>query len=529
MPYFITDKANGCSGWATIKDDGEVMGCHTTKEDAIAQMVAISISEDIEPGGERAMPDELNVGDYVSWDSSGGTARGEIYEILRDGTLQIPNSSFSIKATPEDPAALIKIYEQDGNGWEETETLVGHKFSTLTKIDPLPENTEEDIEDVEDTEDMERAINQAPPAYMRAAARKGLEYYSQGLAGDGLTDKTVREARLMADGQVSDDKWIRIAAWIARHMPDLDAPQNSNPSDDGYPGGGLVAHLLWGSGPSKASARRTMAYAESVVERIRAEENKTRFKSVGINLNQAKEEKLNLVERRVANDVNFEVRLEPADSSGMRFAGYAAVFNSPSQPLPFIETITPGAFTRSLKSRNEIKMFMNHNTDIVLASTRSKTLRLVEDSKGLLAEATLPDTTAGRDLAVLMKRGDVHSMSFGFSVPMRGDSWSEDGTQRTLKEIRLHEVSIVTGFPAYEATTANVRTMEILAARTNVDADALADAMIKLESGETLQPAQADLITEVVAKLKEPAPVVEESVESLDIKRKKLELLLKVM
>jgi uncharacterized protein len=598
MPYFITDKADGCSGWATIKDDGEVMGCHTTKEDAIAQMVAISINEDIEPGGERALPDNyrpslsvdvpehracgncifymeddvkefengelrawcskwddyvngayycnawqgemeyqnkdededeeytraepnaLSVGDFVAWGSSGGRARGKITRIVRDGSINVPNADFTIDGTEDDPAALIRIYRPKGNGWEATQTLVGHKFSTLRKIDDLPANTEEENN---------RAINQEPPAYMRAAARRGLEYYSQGLAGDGLTDKTVREARLMADGQVSDDKWIRIAAWIARHMPDLDAPQNSNSSDDGYPGGGLVAHLLWGSGPSKASARRTMAYAESVVERIRAEENRTKFKSVGINLNQAKEEKLNLIERRVANDVNFEVRLEPADNSGMKFAGYAAVFNSPSQPLPFIETIAEGAFTRSLKSRNEIKMFMNHNTDIVLASTRSKTLRLVEDSKGLLAEATLPDTTAGRDLAVLMKRGDVHSMSFGFSVPTRGDSWSDDGSQRTLKEIRLHEVSIVTGFPAYEATTANVRSMEMLAKRTNVNADALADAMIKLESGESLQPEQADLITEVVAKLKEPAVVVEDPQEPIAIKLKKIELLLKAI
>ena len=53
MPYFITDKAQGCSGWATIKDDGEIMGCHTTKAAAIKQMVAISIAEDMEPGGER--------------------------------------------------------------------------------------------------------------------------------------------------------------------------------------------------------------------------------------------------------------------------------------------------------------------------------------------------------------------------------------------------------------------------------------------------------------------------------------------
>lgn len=79
---------------------------------------------------DRAAPDELKVGDFVEWDSSGGKARGRIEHIMRDGVLGIPDSDFSINATEDDPAALIRIY-RDG---EPTETLVGHKFSTLTKI-----------------------------------------------------------------------------------------------------------------------------------------------------------------------------------------------------------------------------------------------------------------------------------------------------------------------------------------------------------------------------------------------------------
>jgi hypothetical protein len=109
---------------------------------------------------------------------------------------------------------------------------------------------------------------------MRAAARRGLELNRQGFGGDGLTEKTKREAREMAVGRVSADKWVRIAAWIARHLVDLDAPQNSDTSDSGYPGAGLVAHLLWGSGPSKARAIRTMNYAKSVVERLEKEEER---------------------------------------------------------------------------------------------------------------------------------------------------------------------------------------------------------------------------------------------------------------
>jgi HK97 family phage prohead protease len=600
MPYYITDNVADCSGWATVKEDGEVIGCHTTKQDAIDQMVAVSIAEEIEPGGERlkkknkmkktdyrvlpdnyrpslsedvpegracgncvfyiesdvkefaggelrawcekwddyvngayycnawqpaledrAEPNSLNVNDFVSWNSSGGRARGRIERIVNDGTINVPGSSFSITGTPDDPAALIRIYRPDGNGWDETDTLVGHKFSTLTKIDDLPENT------LDEDDDEERQVNLTPPAYMRAAARRGLELNRQGFGGDGLTDKTKQEARDMAEGRVSEDKWRRIAPWIARHLVDLDAPKNNNPDDAGYPGAGLVAHLLWGSGPSKRAAQRTLDYAQGVIDRLDAEQNQSRWSSINVNLNkEEKENQVNKVERRVKTDVDFELRVEATESDGMRFTGYAAVFDSDSEPLPFIERIMPGAFRRSLKSRNEVKLFKNHNMDEVLASTRSKTLRLSEDSKGLLAEATLPDTTAGRDLAVLMKRGDVHAMSFGFSVPNRGDSWSDDGMTRQLKEIRLHEVSIVTGFPAYEATTASVRSLDILATRTNVDVDALADALTKLESGEKLPNIQADLLQEVVTKLRENTP---SSDELLEIKRKQLDLLLKVV
>ncbi len=88
---------------------------------------------------DRAAADALKVGDFVEWNSSGGKARGQIEHIMREGTLGIPDSEFSIDATEEDPAALIRIY-RDG---EPTETLVGHRFSTLTKIAAIRANDAE--------------------------------------------------------------------------------------------------------------------------------------------------------------------------------------------------------------------------------------------------------------------------------------------------------------------------------------------------------------------------------------------------
>lgn len=89
------------------------------------------------PQGE-AEPDALRVGDFVAWDSSGGPARGRIEQIERDGEINIPDSSFTVSGTEDDPAALIQLYD----GSEPTDTRVGHKFSTLTKISP-PSDTDE--------------------------------------------------------------------------------------------------------------------------------------------------------------------------------------------------------------------------------------------------------------------------------------------------------------------------------------------------------------------------------------------------
>jgi hypothetical protein len=352
MPYFISDSNPDCSGWAVEKEDGEVIGCHTSKQDAIDQMVAVSIAEEMEPGGERARPDELMVGDYVSWNSSGGRARGEIKEIFRSGRVRVPGTDFELEASEDDPVALIQIYERVEGGWEDTDVIVGHKFSTLTRIGELEEPDDEpESEDDDEMEDRElpnnyrpaanpdvpanhncgncgffknfyckrwdaevspafycnawEAVNGLPndnpgqevqsgdvndedpqnwpnyadrqlsfdvPAYIRDAARKGLDYYGQGLGGDGLVARTIREAREMAAGRISEDKVIRANAWGARHLVDLEAPQNSDADNDGFPGAGAVAFYLWGINPLDPSP--AMQWFERQAERVREEEDR---------------------------------------------------------------------------------------------------------------------------------------------------------------------------------------------------------------------------------------------------------------
>lgn len=568
MPYFITNESPDCSGWATIKEDGEVIGCHQTKEDAIAQMVAVSIAEKMPPGGER----DATGADAVIVDIDGTLIYdGERVETVYDYVDELDAEIFIVTGRPESQRAetiaelngldidyddlfmnpgssadstehkkmvateLLKVWNvvaaiENNPDAREAYAELGIPVIDPAKIEPMPQDLEEDPE--EEVEEM-RAVNLAPPAYMRAAARRGLKYYEEGLAGDGLQDATVREARAMASGNVTADKWVRIAAWIARHLVDLDAPKNNDPSRDDYPGAGLVAHLLWGSGPTKDQAVRAMRYAEGVVERIRAE-NEARYQ-----LHLEKESKgspmgksISKIEHRT-NEVKFELRaVEDNAEAGMTFSGYAAVFNSESEPLPFTEVIAPGAFARSLKSRNDVKLLVNHDTGRVLGSTRANTLRLIEDANGLRAEADLPPTSDGKDISILLQRGDIRSMSFGFTVPAGGDSWNAEGTVRTLKSVRLHEVSIVT-FPAYEATSASVRSLDATATRANVDADELADAILKIEANEDLTERDAEVIGEVVGKLtrkteiEQPAEI--EPTISLDVLSKKLDLLKEVI
>ena len=74
---------------------------------------------------DRAEPNELSEGDFVQWDSSGGPAQGRIENVIREGSLNVPATEFSIEASAEDPAALIRIYSEGDEGWEATETMVG--------------------------------------------------------------------------------------------------------------------------------------------------------------------------------------------------------------------------------------------------------------------------------------------------------------------------------------------------------------------------------------------------------------------
>lgn len=542
MPYYITDSNPDCSGWAVEKEDGEVIGCHATKESAIDQMVAVSIAEDMEPGGER----NENGAPAIIVDIDGtliinGNANRRLIDYLDtfdDTEIVIVTARLEDErqATVQELETLDVDYDQlimkpnaevDSPDYkEEVASQLLETWNVMLAIDNDPDNRERfrrlgittvDVDEIPDTPD-QRQVDLTPPAYFRASARRGLKWVEEGRAGDGLLPRTIREARAMAEGNVTADKWVRLRAFLARHMVDFDAPA-ANPNSKDYPSPGVVAVALWGGGGTKRSAQRALTYAEGVVGRLEKE-----------NEGRTKGDTLSKLETR-----EFEIALELREEGDeMTLTGYAALFNSRSENLGgFTEVIAPGAFTRSLKSRNDIKLLWNHDTSAVLGSTRSGTLRLEEDERGLKVTASLPNTTHGRDARELVKRGDVTGFSFGFTIPGRGgDEWNAEGTERTLKSVRLHEVSL-TPFPAYTATngTAQMRGLDKVAKRAEVDADQLADSLLKLEQGEEITSDDRNLLLKVIdsvsPKAEEPSNDI--SLELLALKKKKLELLQKVL
>jgi HK97 family phage prohead protease len=152
----------------------------------------------------------------------------------------------------------------------------------------------------------------------------------------------------------------------------------------------------------------------------------------------------------------FEVRSVEEDTP--KIVGYAAVYNQLSEDLGgFREKIKRGFFTDAI-GRDDVRALFNHDDNFVLGRTKSGTLALDEDSKGLKVEITPPDTSYARDLMNLIGRGDVDQMSFQFEVAT--DEWDTSDLNnviRTLTKIKsLWDISPVT-FPAYPQTKAGIR------------------------------------------------------------------------
>jgi hypothetical protein len=174
------------------------------------------------------------------------------------------------------------------------------------------------------------------------------------------------------------------------------------------------------------------------------------------------------------------------DPSSPKISGYAAVFNSRSEDMGFVEIVDPHAFDGTLTA--DVRALWNHNSDAVLGRTKSGTLRLSVDAKGLKYEIDPPDTQAARDLMTSMKRGDVDSSSFGFIT--NDDKWDYTTTPvtRTLLNVSLMDVSPVT-YPAYRSATSEARNFP----------DGMPDSVVK-----ALETRDGDITEDVPSSLDDP-------------------------
>jgi hypothetical protein len=152
------------------------------------------------------------------------------------------------------------------------------------------------------------------------------------------------------------------------------------------------------------------------------------------------------LERRTAP---LEIR-----AKGRQLEGYAATFGTVAEIGPgFRERIAAGAFRATLAQGRDVLALVDHDPGRVLGRTRSGTLQLSEDGKGLAFRLSLPDTGPARDVLALAERGDLGGMSFGFTA--RDEA--RDGDLRELRAVDLYEISVVSSWPAYPGTEVQAR------------------------------------------------------------------------
>ncbi len=154
------------------------------------------------------------------------------------------------------------------------------------------------------------------------------------------------------------------------------------------------------------------------------------------------------LQKRFAAEIRAETR-----GGTRRLVGYAARYGVVADIGPFRERIAPRAFAESLEEGGDILALLDHDPSRVLGRTRSKTLTLADEERGLYFEIAAPDTTAGRDALALAERGDLGGASIGFIV----EEEARDGDVRIVTRARLLEISVVSAWPAYAETTVEAR------------------------------------------------------------------------
>ena len=501
MPYSIIHDHPDCpiesgepgpdqvGGHAVVKnDDGQLMGCHKSHESAEDQIKALYAAENernSDPSTPAPKEDQIEGSKKNKPGSASGKSNNikfseatekSIATIVENHNEMVKDKGLATWRRMRTPTAKAVVRRGFGaysvshrpgvsrNAWGLARLkafgylLVNDKPKNPKYVgdnDLLPEQHPKYAPKEKKNKNFRHEIN--VPRFIRDNASRGLANLQ--FAGSGLTEKTKREARSMRDGVVSHDKALRMQAWFKRHISDFegDAAKEFLAGESDRMSPGLVAWLLWGGSLSKATRLDAMRWADRQVARHKDDRSMSRpqpaSQAVGIIKRMSENKETRFFELRAEADI---------DSDDLIFTGYASVFNSPYSVADsrgvYNEIVNQGAFTKTLSERDDVKFLINHD-GIPLARTKSGTLELREDEHGLFVKAKLDESNPRvAEISSALKRGDLSEMSFGFHAIK--DEFSENGETRTLKELRLLDVSVVT-WPANPATLATVRGVDL--------------------------------------------------------------------
>lgn len=271
MPYYIAKEHPECkSGWAVVKSNYEIVSCQRTKKAAIDQMVAISISEEIEPGGEHPRSKRKKAQESQ-----------RLKEFSQDLYAQIEGDE---KALVD---AMLNVVQEYGKFGSENSGVFPNYMTPAQNIDKgigvkcgncvfhageganvvcsaIDQAIDEDglcrlamiPPDLVNSGRMTEADTYRIPSGVTSAAKRALKWISDGLAGDGFTDVGRRRAsQLAAGGSVSRDVVARMKSYFARHTTDRNA-EGFNAGEKGYPSPGRVAWDAWGGDAGRTWVNR---------------------------------------------------------------------------------------------------------------------------------------------------------------------------------------------------------------------------------------------------------------------------------
>jgi HK97 family phage prohead protease len=313
----------------------------------------------------------------------------------------IPHAEVYLSDFPEGPNASssFKLYKAE-KLLEEGHTIIEwyeNDAETRRGLEDLGINAENPAELDTENADEDKALEKiAAPAWLRENARRGIAWYEDGYGGDGLVERTIREARAMAAGDVSEDKAVRMAAWFARHMGDLDGITG----EEDPPTPGMVAHALWGGYP-KAESERAMAWAES---------NSPKQDTVTTTDTKTDQHK----ENHRMEFKNFTATANVTEAGTVE--AIVSVFGN----VDYVgDRVMPGAFAKTLESyaasgRN-IPFVWSHDYDTP-ESYIGKVVEAAETSEGLKVRAELFDTPRAQVVRELLVNRVVSEFSFAYEV-----------------------------------------------------------------------------------------------------------------